>query len=296
MPLRLTDAELPALFKVADSASLNGQQLYIRATKTRLILAILAAALAAVTLKIGGTWDLPALTVTGAFIVTLITEIWLLSRKPERDWYDGRALAESVKTLCWRYSVAAAPFPAHVPDPEAELHFVAEVEKLIHESPSDLVVIATPVSVTDRMREIRNSNLSERRSIYLEGRIKNQLNWYSGKATFNSARARRWRFFLIVIEGAGIVAAMLKAGSVIDFDLPGIVAALLGAGSAWFAVRQYESLGRAYTFAANDLSMVHARLQRITEQSDWEREVADAEEAISREHTMWRASRGAVGA
>jgi hypothetical protein len=69
-------------------------------------------------------------------------------------------------------------------------------------------------------------------------------------------------------------------------------AAALAAGSAWFAVRQYETLGRAYVFAATELSVIHQRLLLAGEDS-WAQEVADAEEAISREHTMWRASRGA---
>ncbi|MEU1012302.1 hypothetical protein [Streptomyces sp. NPDC005890] len=65
-----------------------------------------------------------------------------------------------------------------------------------------------------------------------------------------------------------------------------------GAGVAWFAVRQYETLGRAYTFAATELSIIHGRLSQADEDG-WAQEEADAEEAISREHTMWRASRGA---
>ncbi|GGQ08215.1 hypothetical protein GCM10010279_14660 [Streptomyces mutabilis] len=55
------------------------------------------------------------------------------------------------------------------------------------------------------------------------------------------------------------------------------------AGSAWLAVRRHETLGRACTFAATELSVIHERLAKVP----------DAEEAISREHTMWRASRGA---
>lgn len=52
-----------------------------------------------------------------------------------------------------------------------------------------------------------------------------------------------------MVEGLGALAAVLRLMKVVDFDLPGVLAAVLGAGAAWFAVRQYESLGRAYTFA-----------------------------------------------
>ncbi|WP_077192330.1 DUF4231 domain-containing protein [Streptomyces lydicus] len=293
---RLTDSELPELFSTADTASLLGQRVYIRATKIRLGLAVAAAAFSAVSIRVGARWDIAALVVACAFIATLMVELWLLTRNPERDWYDGRALAESIKTLCWRYSVGAAPFISTSPDTEAERRFIQEVQKLIDEAPADSVVISDPVRVTERMRALRKKDLALRKHAYLESRIQDQLKWYSGKAKFNSSRARGWRLVLISIEGAGIIVALLRAGGVINFDLPGVLAALLGAGSAWFAVRQYEALARAYKFAANDLSTVYARLQSVEEEDVWARESADAEEAISREHTMWRASRGALAA
>ncbi|MER6473472.1 DUF4231 domain-containing protein [Streptomyces collinus] len=291
---RLTDEHLPSPFKAADTASLRGQSLYVRATKLRLSFAVLSAVLAAMTFQVGNTWDLAALCVALAFIATLLTEVWLLVAKPERAWYDGRAFAESIKTLSWRYAVAAKPFSSQSPESEIDQLFISEVGKVISEAPSDSISITAPVHITERMQEIRRAPLSMRRNVYLKWRIEDQLKWYAGKAHFNSSLASRWRVILITIEGAGITAAMLKAGGAISYDLPGIVAALLGAGSAWFAVRQYESLARAYTFAANDLSIVHARLQAVDSDDDWEREAADAEEAISREHTMWRASRGAA--
>ncbi|MBK3629663.1 DUF4231 domain-containing protein [Streptomyces sp. MBT49] len=290
---RLTDEHLPSPFRAADTASLNGQSQYVRATKLRLSFAVLSAVLAALTFRIGDTWDLAALCVALAFIATLLIEVWLLVVKPERAWYDGRAFAESIKTLSWRYAVAAKPFSSERPEPEIDQLFITEVGKVISEAPSDSINIATPVHITERMREIRRSPLSMRREVYLKWRIEDQLKWYAEKADFNSSLANRWRVVLIVIEGVGVMAAILKSGGAISFDLPGIAAAFLGAGSAWFAVRQYESLGRAYTFAANDLSIVHARLQSVESDDRWQREAADAEEAISREHTMWRASRGA---
>ncbi|MGW5040182.1 DUF4231 domain-containing protein [Streptomyces parvulus] len=291
---RFSDEHLPSPFLAADAASLRGQSLYVRATKMRLIFAVLSAVLAAITFRVGNTWDIAALCVAVSFIVTLLIEVWLLVSKPERDWYDGRAFAESIKTLSWRYSIGAAPFASDLPGAEVDRIFIAEVGKVINEAPADSIAITAPVHITDRMRDVRCATLLERREIYLKWRISDQLKWYAGKAASNRNLAGRWRIILISIEGAGVIAAILKAGGSIDFDLPGIMAALLGAGSAWFAVRQYESLGRAYTFAANDLSMIHGRLQNVDSEGDWGREAADAEEAISREHTMWRASRGAV--
>ncbi|MEU7083780.1 DUF4231 domain-containing protein [Streptomyces achromogenes] len=290
----LTDEELPEPFASADAASRSGQLVYLRGTRLRLIFAVLSAVLAVVSFKVGRGWDVAALLVAFAFVATLLVEIWMLAGKPERKWYDGRALAESTKTLAWRYAVAADPFTLSRTVEESSRHFIREVEKLIDDVPSDSIVVPAPVRITERMREVRDSPLPVRRDAYLRGRIENQQTWYSRKAVYNTKMADRWRITLIVTEGLGVVVAVLKAGGLVSIDLPGIVAAALGAGSAWFAARQHESLGRAYTFAANDLSTIYARLQGIVTEADWAREVANAEEAISREHTMWRASRGGI--
>ncbi|KFG74485.1 hypothetical protein [Streptomyces mutabilis] len=86
-----------------------------------------------------------------------------------------------------------------------------------------------------------------------------------------------------LVEGLGLTAVVLRLLELFTFDLAGILAAVPGAGSAWLAVRRHETLGRACTFAATELSVIHERLAKAS----------DAQEAISREHTMWRASRGA---
>ncbi|MFH8708818.1 DUF4231 domain-containing protein [Streptomyces rubrogriseus] len=292
---RLRSSDLPELFRVADAASLEGQRLYIRGTRLRLVLAVTAAVLAAASLEIGDGWDLPALMVAVVFLGTLVLEIWLLGRSPERDWYDGRALAESVKTLSWRYAVAAAPFSASLTDEDAERHYVSEAEKLIDDAPATSVIVTGPLGVTDAMRGLRHTGLTARRDLYLKNRIGDQLTWYSTKARFNADRARRWRLALILIEALGLIVAVLRASGVVDVDLPGILAALLGAGTAWLAVRQYDAQARAYAFAAKDLGTIHNGLRTIDSETEWAVHAADAEEAISREHTMWRASRGAYG-
>jgi hypothetical protein len=45
-----------------------------------------------------------------ALVVILSTELNVRSVRPEDRWYDGRALAESAKSLVWRYSVGGLPF------------------------------------------------------------------------------------------------------------------------------------------------------------------------------------------
>lgn len=282
----LRDEDMPVVFRSSDTASLTGQRRYIRGTKWRLVLAVGAA--------VCGVLDQRAafVALVVVFMTTIFVEFWLLAERPEQAWYDGRALAESTKTLAWRYAVGGSPFPADVPQADAQLRFLERLRDLLREAPATSLAPMGSAAVTDAMNDLRGRDFATRKKAYVRHRVEDQLGWYTKKAQDNVVRARRWRMLLITVEALGLAAAVLRLTGVLDFDLAGVLAAVLGAGSAWFAVRQYETLGRAYTFAATELSVVHDRLAHTTEAS-WAQEVADAEEAISREHTMWRASRGA---
>ncbi|MDN3253996.1 DUF4231 domain-containing protein [Streptomyces mutabilis] len=282
----LRDDDLPVVFRSSDSASLGGQRNYIRGTKLRLTLAVAAA--------VCGALDQRAAVVglVVVFVLTICAEVWLLTERPEQSWYDGRALAESTKTLAWRFAVGGAPFPADLPRPDAHRRFQRRLGELLREAPVSSLAPVGSIAVTDAMNTLRSRSFADRKEAYLRHRIEDQQRWYTAKAASNVRNARRWRFVLIGVEGLGLTAAVLRLLELFTFDLAGILAAVLGAGSAWLAVRQHETLGRAYTFAATELSVIHERLTHADEEA-WAGEVSDAEEAISREHTMWRASRGA---
>jgi len=57
-----------------------------------------------------GPPDWVALVAVAAFVWAVIVELYLFIVRPERIWYEGRAAAESVKTMAWRYGVGGAPF------------------------------------------------------------------------------------------------------------------------------------------------------------------------------------------
>jgi hypothetical protein len=286
----LPDSAMPGLFQGADQLSLRAQRRFLLASRLRLVLVVVAATGGAFNLQVMGRFDVPALITVIALVGAIIAEVWLLNAKPEKTWYDGRALAESAKTLAWRYAVGAVPFD-DMGNPAAEPGFVDDLEKLLREAPTDAVAPTAAPAVSPRLRQLRTAPLDERRDSYLTHRIDDQARWYTRKSEWNTRRAGRWRVTLLVLEVIGVVAALLRTIGVVQVDLAGITAALIGAAAAWLATKQHDSLARAYAFAANELSLARARLVGAVSQADWAREVADAEEAISREHTMWRASR-----
>ena len=146
--------------------------------------------------------------------------------------------------------------------------------------------------ITDDMRTVRAAPLAARRRVYELGRIADQQDWYAGKARFNDGRARRWKLMVVGSELVGLAAGLAIAGGFISFDLVGVIAAAAAIATAWLQVKQHESLARAYSIASSELSSIRSLIRHQNSEEPWADFVDQSEEAISREHTLWRASRG----
>lgn len=290
---RLSDAELPTFFDSADKASGAAQKATLHSNRLRLIGAIAAAVGGAFSFFIGEV-DFWALVALIGFLIALGAEIYITLERPERRWYQARAGAESVKTLSWRYSVGADPFFLSLPAIDAAALFRTRVGQVARQ-----VAHAVPLpsgdgsSPTAAMQALRESSIETRRATYLLDRTQAQRDWYTKKAENNRRASMKWRTFLLTAE---TVAVALAAGRLFggwSLDLAGVLAAGIAAGAAWLALKQHTTLRAAYALTAAELEKQIASL-RAAGDEDWPKSAADAEEAISREHTMWLASRGEV--
>lgn len=289
MATLLTEADLPGFWRDADKASERGQKWTLRYQKLRLGGSILAALGAGFSIR-AGRLDVAAVIILGGFSLALIAELAAWAHKPEEQWYDGRALAESAKTLAWRYAVGADPFQIDLDQSQAQDLLRERLAKMGHEASERITITTSGPIVTPRMQALRESGFEERRESYIEGRTKEQHGWYAKKADANRRRATGWRVALVSAEVIALVLASLRVFGGWDVDLAGLMAAIIAAGGAWVAVKQFSPLAAAYSMAAMELAIQTDKLKFIPEH-DWPLVAADAEEAISREHTMWLASR-----
>lgn len=288
----IPNADMPQLFRAADAASLEGQARYLAWTRARLFLIVAAAACGIGSFRVGsGQVDLLSLMALVLFIAAVLFEGMLWRQHPERDWYDGRALAESVKTLAWKFAVAGGPFSLGKDPKEAERSFAERLNEL-KEPYRDLNLSAIPGEfITPWMRDLRNAPFSERQATYIADRAQDQQTWYTRKADANRRAARKWRFLLIVLELAGAVAALSEALTRSGLSFSPLLAAAVGASVAWLGAKQHDQLARAYSTAVSDLGAAITKLRLAEDGEEWANEMNDAEDAVSREHTLWLASR-----
>jgi len=299
----LTTADLPATFRAADAWSLAGQRAAVRWRAAQLLLLLAAAAAGAVSFQITERFDIATLTACGAYAAALICERARAARNPEREWYRGRAGAESVKTLAWKYAVGGEPFgltprephTGTVPNPDAAAAAVfLESLRGVTASLDDVDWIAggeSPAQITPGMRDLRRSPLPVRRDAYREARIAHQRGWYAGKAAGARRNARRWSVVVTVATSIGLIGATVKAFGGLGLDFLGIASACAASAAAWTQFRQHESIASAYGVAARELTLIDDRLAICDHEATWARLVEESEAAISREHTTWAARR-----
>ncbi|MDP9846982.1 DUF4231 domain-containing protein [Streptosporangium lutulentum] len=284
--------DTPSLYRAADSASTSGQRRFLHATKTRLILLSLAAASAITSWRVGGT-EVLALVSAVAFAGALIAEIYLALTKPEKLWYEGRAVAESAKTLMWRFMVGGAALGIKEPKLAAEDHLLSRYREIANDLPGLELIPTVGLSdqITEYMRKVRALHLKERMRYYIKGRLDNQIDWYGQRSRWNRKHATIWVTLLLMLELAGLIAAILRATGMLPIDIMGILSAVAAGGIAWVQAKQYQALAAAYAVAYHELAIIKTGASKVLSEEAWATYVAAAEDAISREHTLWRASR-----
>jgi hypothetical protein len=287
-----TDADLPALFRSADSLSSRG-----RIRRRNFFIVFLICDLGAAFCS--AFEDHPrGLSIAALVLLTvgLTGTIALLQESPEADWYRGRALAESVKTLSWRYMMCAEPYSHGLPPGEADRKLIQELSALLKVDrglSKGLNLLGDDgLQIADKMREVRSSDVGSRKSFYLNLRLKDQKRWYSRSAD----RAHKWltrcRWTLVGIQ----LCLVLTAISTLPwprqpFSAVGLMSALAASVIAWQHMNEFGGLAVAYNLTAHELAGQESLIGPVDTNKSLEDFVLNAERAISREHTLWRARR-----
>lgn len=287
-------------FAVTDGTAAWGQRVHLRLTRLELGLLVLGAAAGFVSVEVaGGEVDAGGVLATVLFTGSLAVRAYRMSVRPTAVWQDGRAAAESVKTLCWRYAAGSRTFPADLDDARADELLVERLREIlggIRDIPAVHPADAPREQITPWMRQLRAAPLEQRRRVYEHARIDDQQRWYAARAEHNRRQAHRWSLLVLAFEVFGVVAGTLKAFDLVTLDwstgdLVGLAAALGAAATAWGQTRQFSTLASAYRIAQEELSAIRVMVPHTGSEAEWAEFVDSTEAAISREHTMWRASR-----
>jgi hypothetical protein len=286
----------PALYQAADNTSKKYQKYFIVLTGLNLGFMTVGAFLAIYNFQSDDqkSW----VYITSSIMLVLGTVLTLLTRivKFEDVWYQGRALAESVKTLTWGYITGSESFSINMSDNEAELLFNQRVNELATKFSNytkhfDTQKLLLP-TIPQRMKDLRSKTFDDRKAYYIESRIKDQQTWYALKANYNGRKRNVWFGVTLGSQVLAVLASyyLIKfPGS--DWNMVGLFTTLASVGIAWLQLKQHEQLKQAYTTATIELKFIENKGMEVQTELALARFVLDSENAISREHTLWLAQK-----
>jgi hypothetical protein len=292
----LKKTDFPGTQQAADKASDKSQRYYINLIQSNLVIGVLAALITIYNFEQEQPKIYVYVVSLSLLILSLSLTILIKYLKYEDLWYQGRALAESAKTLTWRYVTCSENFESALPQHSVQVSFIGSLQTLQTKFPDLVAFMDTDLlqkpSITQEMNSIRNLSWERRLKKYLEYRIKDQVDWYSKKAKFNKDKKSKWLWLVISAQALSIISCLfLIIFPLNSWNLVGLFTTIAASAIAWLEVKQYQCLIQAYTTATMELTLIKSLGNSIFNETDFIKYVLDSENAISREHTMWLAQR-----
>jgi SMODS and SLOG-associating 2TM effector domain 3/SMODS and SLOG-associating 2TM effector domain 1 len=279
--------ELPGLYQSADKASLDAQKQYLLSLKAYTFFLIVASIVAFYSTDSAST----AIASAIFFLISVGITIWLYINKPENIWYNGRAVAESVKTRSWRWMMKAEPYDGNADIKIASREFIADLKMMLEQNRSLGDSIGFESSTTDaisqKMLLVRSLPYKERSNFYKKHRVDEQALWYWKKTKFNKKNAAFWFWVMITLHGLAIFLLLYKIKSP-DIKLPiGVIALCASSALSWLQTKKHNELSASYALAAQEISLIRGESAYIDSEESLSDFVINSENAFSREHTQW---------
>lgn len=293
----LPDDVYPALFQSASAASASGRRAYTRLVALELGLLILGAALGTAAAFAPSVTALLPMLAAVSFIAAAVLKVVGRDRGYDRQWFDGRAVAEAARSATWRYMMRVPPFDD---DDTADPTLTGALRAALEARPGLLGALsagpADTRQISPAMREARARSVARRLATYRSARIGDQIAWYRRKGQVHRRRSTQFFWLALAAQLAAIAAAgvVIADPTLARFNVMGLLAAIATAATAISQLHRNDELSRTYGLALQELSLIDGVAESVETQAQLTAIVADAESAISREHTLWVA-KGTAG-
>ncbi len=282
-------AFVPSLATSAEAEARRSGRRKRRLVAARLIFVTLGALFGALTFI--GYYSSQRLDYAGvagvlAFIVVLGIRLMTFSDQSiENAEARGNAVAILAASHAWRYAVGARPYEITVNDATI--------------SPRDLLLVnlrayqkimleyswttTGSTQITDQMTRLRAMGLDERKSIYLQHRIR-PLSTEQGKISRSlTSKARVFMTLVLLVELVGIPAGALKAITISSVGILGVTGAAAASLALWADTVDFRRRGRTAATTCLALASASDMLESAQTEREWAALVARMEEQLTLE-------------
>ncbi|WP_030752733.1 DUF4231 domain-containing protein [Streptomyces sp. NRRL F-5135] len=312
------NADLPVLFHHADAAAIARQREAVGSTRTRLLLLVVGAALAASPWRagVGDSFQLVGALTALAYAGVLLITFRSARRRAGAHWQLNRSAAEFIKSMSWRYAVHGAPFDSAAGDATA-LYLarleagLAELKKVGWDDPRDgrpggrgegngrdggaaggtgygPDPVADGELVTESMRSLREQPFTVRKETYVRDRLIEQRDWYDRRTAVSRRATTLWSVTIAVLTLLALLLAVARSFSLTQSSaVLGLLSASAAACLAWSEIRRHQPLISAHSLVAEDLAAMHTAMETTVTERQWAAAVYETERVVSPQHTDW---------
>lgn len=292
----MLNTDYPNYYIAGDAASLNAQSNYSKFIMWDLLFMIFSAGLSIYNYQSAEAKTLYYIVSAILMFSALFISIILKTKRYEDTWYRGRALAESCKTLTWRYVTCSEYFEQNLSENEAQKKFSDRIKEIFNEFDDlskelNAKQIKLPI-ITPEMLRVRQLPMQERKDYYLVNRIQEQIDWYSSKAENNKTKYEFWFILVIVFQILSLISiSYLVKYPQSNINLVGLFSTISASGFSWLQLKKFQENKEAYTTATSELNFIRQMANQDFSENEFAKFVLDSENAMSREHTMWLAQK-----
>lgn len=287
--LTIGEKDYPSLYRAASKLSARKQRFFY----IGLFFQLLLMALIVLSSALLSTYTFFKTIQLVLVIILFALSIFLYFTKSVKHWYSARAIAESVKTLTWRYIMRAAPFDEE--DEKSKKLYCERLVEIVKQN-KDLSSAMAPSldseQITQKMKEVRTSDTDKRAEVYLEGRVRNQHDWYAKKANVKGLQNMIFTGLFLAIVVLVLAYAILQLQVFDAAYWPIDLAVTIAIGVlTWIQAKKFSELRASYSQASYEIALVNSCHPDTFTEEDLAEFVKEAENAFSREHTQWVARR-----
>jgi hypothetical protein len=233
------------------------------------------------------------LIAAASFFAAPVLKVVTRDRRYDRQWFDGRAIAEAVRSTAWRYMMRVPPFDAD----SADAKVADELRTALQARPNVTPALASGperiVQISPAMREVRARSVPDRRELYRAARIDAQIAWYRSKAVSYGRRSSQlfWIAVAAQLIAFGVVAVGLVEPTIARFNILGLLGTAAIAATVISQVNRHDELSKRYGYALQELALIEGVAASAETEPELAKMVSDAEGVIAKEHGLWVATR-----
>jgi hypothetical protein len=285
-------SDYPSLYAASDKASNLAKKRHYRLLAAQLLVYTIIS-LAAM-LSAGGGEQEKFFSRLSAFLlgVSLLLAWITKAQHYDRIWYECRAIAESIKTLTWRYMMQAEPFGPGLEMAAAKKKFMVELKELrkIYGGGSNLAEFGpSPTIFSQTVDDTRNAAWQDRKTKYLQERLEPEREWYARSARASTRGSEQWLWLIIILQIIAFFFAVVQPSVNLAFLKPvPLLITLASSVTAWNQAKRKDEVAQSYLGTAQALAEFEgvASLE-IVDAVSFESFVANVEQTLAHERATW---------